>query len=166
MFKRIAVLSIFLLAIFFSFAYADMTDQATIGGQDSNGNYYWRVDTNGTLVPSSLASTKSVVETFTTGDTLTTTETGKICVSYLDNPAGIVDFVLPAVASGLKYKFIAGHTSYIRIDPAGTNRIMYSTCTAGDRVLSAGASADSIELVSDGTYWYVGEMKGTWTDAN
>ena len=32
-------------------ALADPTDKATLGGQDSSGNYHWRVDLNGNLIP-------------------------------------------------------------------------------------------------------------------
>jgi len=32
-------------------AFADMSDKATLGGQDSSGNYSWRVDTNHNLIP-------------------------------------------------------------------------------------------------------------------
>ena len=148
---------------------------AAVGVQD-NGTYVGEATTlnfDGSVTAADVDGITNVYvgrlkdqEVFTTGDTLVAADSGKAVVSYLDDADGIVDFVLPAVSAGLNFKIAAGHTSYIRIDPAGTNQIMYSTCAAGDRLLSAGASADSVELVSDGTRWYVTEMKGTWTDNN
>ena len=34
-----------------NYSRADMSDKATIGGQDSSGNYSWRVDSNNNLIP-------------------------------------------------------------------------------------------------------------------
>ncbi|MBU2051421.1 MAG: hypothetical protein KKH61_20930, partial [Gammaproteobacteria bacterium] len=108
-------------------------------------------------------------EVFTTGDTLVATDSGKYLIAYNTSIAssGIVDFILPAVTAGLEYKIVSGGTFYIRVDTSSAlEGIMYSTCVVGDRILSAGASADSVTLVSDGSRWYVAEMKGTWTDAS
>jgi hypothetical protein len=107
-------------------------------------------------------------EVFTTGDTLVAADSGKAIIVHdpTIGSAGIAAFVLPAASAGLNFKFVMGSTWYITVDPAGTDAIMYSTNVAGDKIKSAGASADSVELVSDGTRWYVSEMKGTWTDNN
>ena len=52
--KRILGMALLLLAISFP-AFADMTDKATLGGQDSSNNYSWRVDTNSNLIPGTTA---------------------------------------------------------------------------------------------------------------
>ena len=54
MFKR-TVLIVLALMVLTVFAYADMTDKATLGGQDSSGNYSWRVTSNDDLVPGTTA---------------------------------------------------------------------------------------------------------------
>ena len=50
MFKRILGMALLFLAISFP-AFADMTDKATLGGQDSSNNYSWRVDSNHNFIP-------------------------------------------------------------------------------------------------------------------
>ena len=52
--KRILGMALLLLAISFP-AFADMTDKATLGGQDSNNNYSWRVDVNHNFIPGTTA---------------------------------------------------------------------------------------------------------------
>lgn len=55
MFKRLnffpVLMAVILSLVVFSHVYADMTDKATLGGQDSNNNYSWRVDANHNLIP-------------------------------------------------------------------------------------------------------------------
>lgn len=118
-------------------------------------------------------------EIFTTGDTLVAADSGKILITNLKDTDGIVDFVLPAATTaGLKYTFVTGNTSIIRIDPAAatsTDQILYASLVAGDRIGSGtaaaadGVSGDSITLISTGTGWAVAEMNpddGSWADAN
>ena len=52
--KRILGMALLLLAISFP-AFADMTDKATLGGQDSSNNYSWRVDVNHNFIPGTTA---------------------------------------------------------------------------------------------------------------
>jgi hypothetical protein len=120
------------------------------------------------LAVSNDGSTFSIgtdIETFATGDTLVAADSGKSIVVNGQTAAGTSTFTLPAVADGLVFKFVDGNLggSYIRIDPNGTDHIIYSTCSAGSHIKSAGASGDSVTLSSDGTYWYTEERVGTWT---
>ena len=50
MLKRILMAIILSLGVS-SLAMADMTDKATLGGQDSSNNYSWRVDVNHNFIP-------------------------------------------------------------------------------------------------------------------
>lgn len=69
------------LAILVVPAFADSTDKATLGGQDSNGYYHWRVDSSGNFIPgadnaNSIGDASHQVETLyaadiTASDTLT-----------------------------------------------------------------------------------------------
>jgi len=54
MLRRLVLMAIFLL-LSCSFAYADFGDEATIGGEDSSGNYRWRVTSDGDLIPGTTA---------------------------------------------------------------------------------------------------------------
>ena len=54
MFKRILMAIILSLGVS-SLAFADMTDKATLGGQDSSNNYSWRVDVNHNFIPGTTA---------------------------------------------------------------------------------------------------------------
>jgi hypothetical protein len=174
-------------------SFADIGDEATLGGRDSSGNYRWRVDSSGNLIPgddntynlgSSTYTVKNVyldgildltaagykppIEIFTTGDTLTAAESGKICA--LSNSFTLAGFTLPAAAEGLTYTVTSGSgtaSSYFRVMPnSASDTIRYSTCAGGSHIKSAGASADSVTLVGYPGSWYVTEMKGTFTVDN
>lgn len=186
--KAILLLIIAFLCLLGPAYAASMTDEAVLGNNrfsvtssgdlipgsdnayDIGSSSYEVADIyyNGALIPGTSSSLRTNTEVFTTGDTLVAADSGKCIITYAPSVSsnGIIDFVLPTVAAGEYFKFVAGSTNYIRIDPYGTQAIMYSTNVVGDRIESAGASADSVTLVSDGTRWYVSEMKGTWTDAN
>ncbi len=51
MFKRVGLLLAIFCLMIWSLAFADMSDEATLGGIDSSGNYRWRVDSSGNLKP-------------------------------------------------------------------------------------------------------------------
>jgi len=141
----------------------------TVGAVMPSTGAFTTLAYSGVLSPGAASSELANYEIFTTGDTLVATDSGKYLIAFNQSLTSdaIVDFVLPSVAAGLEYKIVAGGTFYVRVDTSSALQgIMYSTCVVGDRILSAGASADSVTLVSDGSRWYVGEMKGTWTDAS
>ena len=54
MLRKLVFIAIFLL-LSCSLAYADFGDTATIGEQDSSGNYRWRVTSDGDLIPGTTA---------------------------------------------------------------------------------------------------------------
>ena len=163
---KVLLLSLVICFFFGYLAYA---------GTDKYNDGSWKVTSDGVLMrESSTASLRPPYEVFTTGDTLTAADSGKILITNLVDTDGIVDFVLPSAATaGLQYKFVSSKKSIIRIDPAGTEQINYAALDAGDRIASGtaaaadGASGDSITLVSDGTGWLVTEMVPIdWADAN
>lgn len=48
----IAIVALLIIVGYFPLvALADMTDKATLGGQDTSGNYHWRVDASGDFIP-------------------------------------------------------------------------------------------------------------------
>lgn len=152
---------------------AGTVDGATIGANSASSGAFTTLAYSGLLSPGANSGYKINYEVFTTGDTLTAAETGKYVITNLDDADGIVDFVLPAKATGLEYKFVSGRASIIRIDPNGSDHIYYAALDQGDRIASGtsgaadGASGDSITLISDGNAWYVAEMNpDDWADAN
>ena len=66
-------LAIFFLT-FFSLAYADFGDYATLGGKDDSGEYHWRVNSSGNIIPGTTAqnsigdSSHKVKDMYMSGD--------------------------------------------------------------------------------------------------
>ncbi len=190
MFKRFTILAILLFGLF-TLCYADMGDEATLGGLDSDGYYRWRVNSsghlipgtdnsyniggssnqvkniyyNGVLTPGTSASIKVNYEVFTTDDTLTSTDSGKVLIAK--DTSGVI-FTLPTSAVGLQYTFSNGSAKTLVVDPGNTvDRIVYSTTMVGGDSIKAVASGDTLSLVCGVSgYWYVTSMSGTWSDAN
>ena len=155
------VLGVLLLA---TSAYADT---ATFGTT-------WRINDpadGGILRPvdsDSGAGFQEPYEVSTASDTLTAAESGRVVVVYptANDASTTQTYTLPAAADGLNYTFTEGKHTTIKVDPNGTDQIMYSTCAAGDSISSPAATGDNVKLISDGTRWYVQFMRGTWTDSN
>ncbi len=151
----------------------------TIGAVTPSTGSFTTLAYSGVLSPGANSSALASYEIFTTGDTLTATDSGKYIITNLADADGIVDFVLPAATTpGLEYKFVSEAASIIRIDPAAnasTDHILFASLDAGDRIASGtavaadGASGDSITLISTGTGWAVFGVNPdntTWVDAN
>lgn len=130
---------------------------------------FFRTTSTGVQRPITLTTggNMPIVEVFTTGDTLTAAETGKLCIVRDTAGGGDFNFTLPAATAGLNYQFTLAAGSTISVIPNGTDFIEYGTTTmkAGDILRSPGATNDSITLVC-GTagYWAVTNINGTWTD--
>jgi len=189
MFRKLGILAV-LLILFCGVAFADFGDEATIGGQDGDNVYRWRVnstamfpgvnDTYNIGEPThqvnaiyskatsvgNLTYYKNNVESFATGDTLLATESGKVCITTLYDTDGYVNFTLPNASIGLTYTFIAGNQSYVGIDPASADKIMFLTLSNGDTLLSSGEIGDSVTLTAFGANrWVIQSMSpGNWTD--
>lgn len=106
-----------------------------------------------------------VVEAHTTGDTLTTAESGSIHTNA--GAGGAVTLALPAAAVGLEYFFGVRAAQELRIDPDGTETIsLPSTGVPGaaGKYLVADAIGETVHLmcVAAGT-WAVMGYTGTWT---
>lgn len=98
----------------------------------------------------------------TTDETLAVADSGKIFVCEENCTK-----TLPKASENLIYTFVAGAGATINVDTgATTDTIMYLTLSAGDKITSTGATADSVTLLGGTAKWYVVNMKGTWTDGN
>lgn len=132
-------------------ASAEVTADATVGG---------RLTVTGTTSLGVLGTYRASVVADQTTYTLQATDSGKV---YAAEAAMVL--TLPTAASGLKYHVIAGGAHSINIVPGvTTDSIAYLTLDAGDKITSPGATADSVMLIGATGKWYIGSMKGTWTD--
>jgi hypothetical protein len=106
-----------------------------------------------------------LIEEITEAVTLTSDDSGKV---FILNAAAGVEVALPAIAAGLKFKFILGAafittdwTILSATDVTQGNVLVAGAHVAGsdENTVSFVASAESIgdyvEYVSDGTNWYV-----------
>ena len=123
---------------------------------------------NGVLTPGTSSSKVDLIESMATGDTLLSTESGKIVI--VTATTGTIKYILPAATtSGLNYTFVDGKstgTNTFSVDPATTDdTIRYLTLDGGDKVTSPGATGDSMSLVSDASHhWFIKSRVGTFTD--
>lgn len=105
------------------------------------------------------------VEAHTTGDTLTTAESGSVHTNT--GASGTITIVLPAAAVGLEYFFFVGAAQQLRIDPNGTETIsLPSTGVAGaaGKYLVADAVGETVHLMCCiAGSWAVMAYTGTWT---
>lgn len=135
---------------------------ATFGDMNSSGTYRMSANTDGVITFASDTGIVWPYSTATTNATLTAAQSSTTLVS-----SGTVDYVkyqLPAATVGLKYKFIAGTAKYIEVKPSSGEIIHYSTAAASNKIRSAGAIADSVEVFcATAGEWEIGSMKGTWT---
>ena len=135
----VAILMVFAIPAF------SATREATIGGQDSSGNYRFTVDSDGVL-DGAAASTTTLARAYsvatTTESVLTAADSGKILISSL----AATTFTLPTAVVGMEFTFVAGAAG-MKVDPSTTaDTITYLTLDAGDEIDSAGATGDSITL--------------------
>jgi len=170
-------LALLLAFVFISPALA--TDwRGNVGGIDANNAPYWGVDSNGTLIPSTLASYKTIYETATTSDTLTATESGKTI--FVNISSGDAVFTLPTAAAGLTYTFTAingngtdGQGEFI-LNPQSTDTFYgcvsssaASTFSAGDDLDSPHQTGDSVTITSPAALkWVCTNRVGTFVDGN
>lgn len=148
------------------------------GGVDSSGNCRILVESDG-LVSFPGGGVKAKYEVKTTDDTLTAVESGTV---YYINPTdgSPMTITLPDADVGLTYTFVAingnnSGNSWYQLAPQSTDTLVAvantktaaSTYVAGDKVRSNSATGDSITVTCGAdTYWYIGSVRGTFTDVN
>lgn len=127
---------------------------------------YYIADAAGNLVPSDGTGDSSRVEIVGAAKTLTVADSGKTFVLSTDATDGAA-IALPALASGLKYKFIVG-ANFATTDwtiVSSTNVIQgivivnsVQVSGAAENTISFVATAetvgDFVEVECDGTNWY------------
>lgn len=133
----------------------------------ANGGGGFKV--GGTAIDTAELKNLGAVETLTGADTITAAETGK--TFYLNAAAGAT-ITLPAVAAGLKFRFVIAATfattNWIVASAEGDNidgsiEVAGAVVVAGAEdqinfVATAESLGDYIELESDGTQWFVHGM--------
>ena len=111
-------------------------------------------------------------EALSDDDTLTLSESGKVCTNISVYIAGrVYTLSIPLASSaaiGTEYTFIVAtlETGKITIEPDGTDMILQETDNPGDQIWSQGIS-ESITLVCVGVgEWMVKSVIGNWVDGN
>lgn len=120
------------------------------------------------------------VEVFTTSDTVTRSESGKLFL--VNATSGQVVLTLPTAAEGIVYQFKALNAGdgeskgRIVLDPASgdifvgcINSAAINTFSLGDRLASpiVNVTGDSVTLTAaSGNRWVCSDITGTWIDFN
>lgn len=134
----------------------------------------WRIDSGGTLIPSTAAGSYIIYETYAGGsnNTLLAAESGKVITDNgLQNAVG-AKHILPRAAVGLNYTICAGSPSiYVTVDTVDTSdTIRYSSVgvslDAGDSLKSSGSAGDCLGVAcTEANKWTVTYMgPHFWTD--
>jgi hypothetical protein len=157
--KTMLSLLVLLAMLFMSVQVQAATDEFTTNS--------WKIDSDGVLQPivAATGGNKPIFQIFATGEQLAAKETGKICI-FDPTGAPVIKavFTLPAASSeGMIFTFVAGDGSTFFVDPKDTDLIDYSTCAAGNMILSPGATGDSVTLISGSSKWYIANRSGTFT---
>ena len=163
----VAILMVFAIPAF------SATREATLGGQDSSGNYRFTVDSDGVLDGADASSIKArLVKDYevvtTTESVLTAADSGKIMIATATGSA--TTFTLPAAVVGMEFTLVGGSAAaggkVVKADPKTTaDTILYLTLDAGDELDSAGATGDSVTLKCfKANTWIPVYMNGTWVD--
>jgi len=139
---------------------------ATLGAATFWNIYEWNVLVKGWLHGAGtgqLSGFKTVVTAVSSGDTLTTAQSGGM---FVNAAAAIVN--LPAAAEGLgPYTFCVG-SGALTINPGDADRILILTDAAGDAISSSTAGMCVTLTAIDSTNWVATAMPSTadWADAN
>ena len=176
------LLALALLAMFSSRAFATCNEDT-----DKFDTKGWCIDTYGTLTPKAIAAYMNgsgtaatqggkqdpVIYTstaYSTYDTLAAYQSGSVIIDNGGSTTNVAgaghEYILPAAAKGLFFKFVVASASTITIDTLTTSdSILWTTLqTAGYGLKnSSKTTADSIMLISPAAgYWAVKEFNGTW----
>lgn len=134
----------------------------------------WRIDYQDTLIPTSSAGEKIIVNNYTTNTTPYSFATQETGVTVVDNIG--TKFILPRAAAGLRFTVISGYNTTSGSPVASTvdtvdtsDTIIYSITgtklDAGDSIKSTTQAGDSVTLCgSKDNKWVICGMKATWTD--
>ena len=140
---------------------------ATIGDQNSSGDYRVEVDSDGVFKFQNDTSILFPYQSGTTNDTLTAADSGRTYV-VTSGAVSAVILKFPPAAVGMEFPIVSATTELIYLNPNGTDIINYASLAAGDAIYnSSSAKGDSITLfcVTAGE-WSVKNAYGTWADGN
>lgn len=125
---------------------------------------YYKIDSNGNQIPVESGGERVYIYPLTADTTLTAADSGKIFMLDAIGEA----ITLPAVSSGVNYKFIVSTTvatsNWTIVAPAaviqGSAQVAGAVIAASDEdtitlVVAKALPGDWVSLVSDGTNWYV-----------
>ena len=150
--KKLFLTVVALLATLFLASGAFCAD----GDELTTNNF--RIDGNGSMWHQAL------IETVSTNDTVTATESGKIFLMSGSSSDEIV-MTLPAASNGLIYTFtsINPNSNKYELSPNGTDKMIYSTAVAGNRLVSVGGIGDSVTIIATGDSAWAVDPNVTFT---
>jgi len=105
----------------------------------------------------------TLLKAVTATTTLTAADIGKLVVNTNDSTQ--VQVTLPTAVAGMKFYFLSGSTSGIRVNLTGSEIAQYGTATttAGGYFRTAN-DGDGLTIVAiASSSWYITDLDGTWT---
>lgn len=137
---------------------------ATMGDQNSTGEYRVSVDSTGYVKYASDTGIWYPYIYATTSDTLDTTDVGKTIIFAGSTPS---TFTLPAAEPGMSFTFKASAATLFYVDPNGVDTIKLLTLSAGDKLGSSAAVGDTVRLFCGiAGQWSADVSGGTFVDYN
>ena len=128
------------------------------------------IDSDGSIVDVNIGKYQAY-ELAVSGDTLTTSDSGKIIV-YANSTASTAGrFYLPSAVTSdtlttaaLNFTFVTTDGANLTVKPVGTDLIVFPAMEAGDTLISPGASGDTLGILCPTTgKWVIMNRTGTWT---
>lgn len=134
----------------------------------------WRIDYQDTMIPTSSAGQKIIMNNYTTNTTPYSFATQETGVTVVDNIG--TKFILPRADAGLRFTIVSGYNTTsgrpvsTTVDTVDTSDIINYSISgtkldAGDSVKSTGQAGDSVTLCGQAAnQWAICGMKAVWTD--
>jgi hypothetical protein len=128
----------------------------TASGADTNWAGWFNGNVN---VVGTLSGNKDVLVVANGAVDAEVTDSSK---TYYNTGASTV--TLPAVADGVKYRFVVQNASYLQITADGSEKIRYKASeTAAGGYIRSQTVGDIVEMIGINGEWYINSLEGTWT---
>uniref|UniRef100_A0A6M3LG18 Uncharacterized protein n=1 Tax=viral metagenome TaxID=1070528 RepID=A0A6M3LG18_9ZZZZ len=175
LFCILAVLITFALFCSASFAAVGVRQDGTMQGTATDLNLTGVETSNDGSTFTLNVGKYGLYELAVTGDTLVAADSGKTIIlessgigfstAIFNLPAAVTSDTLTTVS--LNYTIVAADQTRIRLEPSGSDRIVYAGLVGGDALQSPATTGDTVTVMSFRTgQWAVTNIGGTWIDGN
>ena len=117
---------------------------------------------NSPVIMSDLGASVGQRETITSSGVniaLTTDMSGTLFTN-----SAVVEFTLPALTSGVWFRFVVGSANFLRVNASGGATMSYlANTTAVNGYARSQTQGDELRIVGLSTGWVVTDLDGTWT---